>query len=312
MSALWGFGGLGRGLILLWTHGLILLGTWFYLRLGMDLVDAFEGMLDQMGRDRARRRKSRGHRIWKNPVAWREARVSAWGRGGLPLLIGWGLVLFAIAQTGMWLLPGGLLTVGTANAAAAILLTVWLAAGSIEQERRGSTLSMVLVSRMSSWRIVFGKLLALSAPTLPVVMISIPLLLIGFPQVDIWGAWDRSDGGSVMAGSVVRGALTGVWLIAFWLAAALTSMWVALRVRNPSSSYGASVGVVASFVLIPTFLTWVLRDWWWAALPVRLIMPVTAPSAGPFEIILSTAALVVVSVVVFIVLSMRIRSWGAR
>jgi len=311
-TTVWLLGGAGRALVYLWTHGLVLLGTWFYLRLGMDLVDAFEGMLDQMGRDRARRRKSRGHRIWRNPVAWREARVSAWGRGGLPLLIGWGLVLFAIAQTGMWLLPGGLLTVGTANAAAAMLLTVWLAAGSIEQERRGSTLSMVLVSRMSSWRIVLGKLLALAAPTLPVVAISIPLLLIGFPQVDVFSAWDRSDGGWLVAGSFARGALTGVWLLAFWLAAALTAMWVALRVRNPASAYGASVGVVASYVLIPTFLIWVLREWWWAALPFRLLVPVTAPSASALEIIASSAGLVGLAVLLFVVMSLRIRSWGAR
>lgn len=309
---MWLVGGGGRALVLLWTHGLILLGTWFYLRLGMDLVDAFEGMLDQMGRDRARRRKSRGHRIWRNPVAWREARVSAWGRGGLPLLIGWGLVLFAVAQTGLWLFPGGLLTVGAANAAAATLLTVWLAAGSIEQERRGNTLSMVLVSRMSAWRIVLGKLLALGAPTLPVMVISVPLILIGFPYLDAFTSWDRADSGLVVAGSAVRGALTGVWLFAFWAAAALTAMWVALRVRNPSGAYGAAVGVVAAFVLVPTFLTWVLRDWWLAALPFRLLVPVTAPTAGPLEILASTFGLVAVAVLLFVVISLRIRSWGAR
>lgn len=308
----WLLGGVGRGLILLWTHGLILLGTWFYLRLGMDLVDAFEGMLDQMGRDRARRRKSRGHRIWRNPIAWREARVSAWGRGGLPLLIGWGLILFAIAQTGLWLLPGGLLTVGIANAAAATLLTVWLAAGSIEQERRTSTLSMVLVTRMSSGRIVLGKLLALAAPTLPVMILSIPLILIGLLYVDTVTSWERSDAGMVLAGSAVRGVLTGVWLLAFWFATALSSMWVALRVRNPASAYGAAVGVVAAFLLVPTFLVWVLRDWWWAALPFRLLVPIAAPSAYPLEILASCVGLVLLSAGMFLMLSLRIRTWGAR
>ena len=310
--AMWLVGGGGRALIFLWTQGLILLATWFYLRLGMDLVDAFEGMLDQMGRDRARRRKSRGHRISRNPVAWREARVSAWGRGGLPLLIGWGLVLFAVAQTGMWLLPGGLLTVGAANAVAATLLTVWLAAGSIEQERGGGTLSMLLVSTFSTWRLVFGKVLALAAPTLPVVLLSIPLILIGFPQLDMIQAFDRSDGGFLMLGSVTRGALTGVWLVAFWLASALASMLIALRVRNPSGAYGAAVGAVGSFLLIPSFLTWVLREWWLAALPFRLLVPVTAPSATALEILFSTALLVGLSVGMYVLLSLRIRSWGSR
>ena len=309
---MWLTGGLGVGLVWLWSHGLILLATWFYLRLGMDLVDAFEGMLGQMGRDRARRRKSRGHKIWRNPVAWREARVSAWGRGGLPLMIGWGLALFAIAQSGLWLVPGGLLTVGAANAAAGLLLTIWLAAGSIEQERRGSTLDMVLVSRLSSNRIVWGKLFAMSLPTLPVILLSLPLILIGFPHVDTLSMGSRSDWGSFMAGSVLRGALTGGWLVVFWLFAALASMWVALRVRNPGGAYGAAVGAITALVLAPTFLTWVLRDVFWAALPARLIMPVTAPSAMPWEIILSAVGYLVLALILYIVLAARIRSWGSR
>lgn len=308
--ALLALGGVGRVVGWIWTQGLILLSTWFYLRLGMDLVDAFEGMLDQMGRDRARRRKSRGHKIWRNPVAWREARVSAWGRGGLPLLIGWGLILFAVLQTGLWLIPGGTLTVGAANAAAAMLLTVWLAAGSIEQERHGSTLEMVLVSRMSSSRIVWGKLLALSLPTLPVVILSMPFLVVGFAHLDMFTSMGRSDAASQFGYSFVRGAMTCIWLLAFWFFGAMVSMWIALRVRNPASSYGAAVGAVASLIVIPTFLAWVLSEWWWAALPFRLLVPVTTPFPAAWEILLSTTGLLAASVVIFALLASRVRAWG--
>ncbi|MFK7928992.1 MAG: ABC transporter permease [Myxococcota bacterium] len=309
-TSVWIVGVIGIGLCWLCTHVLILLCTWFYLRLGMDLVDAFEGMLSQMGRDRARRRKSQGHKIWNNPVAWREARVSAWGRGGLPLMIGWGLALFAIAQSALWLIPGGLLTVGAANAAVALLLTVWLAAGSIEQERRGSTLDMVLVSRLSSTRIVWGKLFAMSLPTLPVMLLSLPLLFFGFPYLDSLSVSGRSDWTSVVAGSAVRGAMTGIWLLVFWLFTALASMWVALRVRNPGGAYGAAVSLIASLVLIPSFLTWVLRDAYWVSLPARLLMPVTAPSAMPWEILFSGVGLLVLSALLFLRLAARIRTWG--
>jgi ABC-type transport system involved in multi-copper enzyme maturation permease subunit len=306
----WLLGGVGRGLGWVWTQGLILLATWFYLRLGMDLVDAFEGMLDQMGRDRARRRQSRGHKIWRNPVAWREARVSAWGRGGLPLLIGWGLVLFAVLQTGLWLIPGGTLTVGAANAAAALLLTVWLAAGSIEQERHGSTLEMVLVSRMSSTRIVWGKLIALALPTLPVVVLSMPFLVLGFAHLDMLFAFDSGNTAHHYGYSLLRGVLTCVWLLAFWLFAAVVAMWIALKVRNPASAYGAAVGAISTFLLVPTFLAWVLSEWWWAALPFRLVIPVATRFPSALEILASTGGLVVASIVVFVVIATRVRSWG--
>lgn len=311
-TMIWALGGAGRALSWVWTQGLVLLCTWFYLRLGMDLVDAFEGMLGQMGRDRARRRKSRGHRIWRNPIAWREARVSAWGRGGLPLLIGWGLVLFAILQSGLWLIPGGVLTVGAANAAAALLLTCWLAAGSIEQERHGRSLEMLLVSRMSSTRIVWGKLFALMFPTLPVLLISIPLFVIGFPHLEMLFSLDRSDGGSVFASAVGRGLFTSVWLLGFWLFAAMASMWVALRVRTPATAYGAAVGLVAAVILVPTFLAWVLSDWYWVSLPFRVVMPVAVKSANPFELLFSTGLFTGLGLVLFVYIAARIRAWGGR
>jgi ABC-type transport system involved in multi-copper enzyme maturation permease subunit len=302
------WGGLaGRLLVWVWLQGLALLGTWFYLRLGMDLVDAFEGMLDQLGRNRERIRKSKGHRIWRNPVAWRETRVSGWGRGGLPLLIGWGLLLFAVLQTGLWILPGGLLTVGAANAAAALLLTCWLAAGAIEQERHGHSLDLLLVSRLSSLGVLGGKLLAVALPTLPLLAVSMPVLVLGFPHAALF-----LEDGAGQARALIRGILTSVWLLGFWSYAATLSMTVALRVKNPESAHGVAVAAVASTLLVPTFLGWVLGDWGLWALPIRLLGPVALPDARLYEILVSTLLFGIVSTALFLLLVVRLRHWGTR
>jgi len=135
-------------------------------------------------------------------------------------------------------------------------------------------------------------------------------LFFGFPYLDSVSGAGRSDWGAVVAGSAVRGAMTGIWLFVFWLFTALASMWLALRVRNPGGAYGASVSLIACIVLIPSFLTWVLRDAYWLSLPARIVMPVTAPSAMPWEILLSGIGLLVLSALLFARLASRIRTWG--
>ncbi|MFT7520530.1 MAG: hypothetical protein ACI9MC_002679, partial [Kiritimatiellia bacterium] len=300
-------GGFGRAVSLAWVAGLLFFCTWFYLRLGMDLVDAFEGVMGEMGKKRSRRKRSSGHKIRGNPVHWREARVSAWGRGGLPLMIGWGLLLFVLLQTGLWLIPGGVLALGVINAAIALLLTVWLAAGSIEQERVGFTLEPMLVTTMPSWKIVSGKVTALALPTLLMLLMSVPFIILGFPHLQM--VLDMEHG---MATSIGRGIFSSVWLIALWLATVGISMWTALKVKNPNSAYGLAFGSVSAYLMIPTFFSWVLRDVWWAALPFRLLVPVTVANASIIEMLISSLGLVLFGVTMLIYISTRVRRWGGK
>jgi hypothetical protein len=299
----------GLALCFLWLQAANLCSTWLYLRLGMDLVDAFEAMMEQMGKDRARRRASSSAAIWRNPVAWREARISAWGRGGLPLLVGWGIVLFAIAQTGVWLLPGGLLILGLTNAAAALLLTAWLAAGSVEQERHGGTLDMLLMTRMTSHHVVLGKLRALAVPTLPLLAVTVPMLLIGYPYAEmVFSSQDSSF--ELFVTSMARSVLASAWLFAYWLLSALAAMWVAFRVRHPPSAYGAASGLVFACALVPAFLAWSLHDFGWWSTPFRLLAPALARQPHPVELVVGTVGCLVLAAVSYVLVTRAVRAGG--
>ena len=296
-------GGAARGLGWLWTcFGMTLL-TWLYLRLGMDMVDALDGLLDHLSTGR-RRRGSRGASIWSNPVAWRSTRVSSWGAGGLPLLVGWVLVLFGLFQTGWWLIPGGLLLLGVGNVLALMGLTAWSAADSIAAERRTKTLEMLASTTLATPHIVLGKLLVVVIPSLPMLLVSTLLLTVGLPHLGMLQGTDS------MVSGLIAGVLSGVWLVPAWGTVALVSTVVALRVRNPSASTGASMTTCALIFGIPAVWAAATGSIWWLALPGRLLVPITVLGASWWEFVLSTAFWSVVDLALVALLIARFRQWS--
>lgn len=292
-----------------WTQGLILLGGWTYLRMGMDLVDAIEGMLDGLGTSRSGQKLSVGHRIWANPIAWRELRISAWGRGVVPLIVVWGLVMFAVAQTLIWMVPGGLLTLGIANAMLALLLTVWASVGSIEQERAGRSLDLLRLSTMSSWRIVLGKLIGVAAPSLPLLGIASVLIVVGLPHLGLLTELDEGNGFGLVA-LTVRGVLTALWLFSLWFLVAMIGFTAALRMRSPATAYGLTGGGVTVVLLGASFLAYVLGHWYWASMPFRLISPAMVPGNNLIELLVGVVWVGVLGVVLARRLVLRLRMWG--
>lgn len=84
-------------------------------------------------------------------------------------------------------------------AAAALLITPALTAGTLARERQQRTLEMLMITRVTSWQIVIGKL----APSLlPVILAVVPCLCLStfFALVgsvvdvgrDQWGYWTQS------------------------------------------------------------------------------------------------------------------------
>jgi ABC-type transport system involved in multi-copper enzyme maturation permease subunit len=295
-------GGAGRGIGWLWTVSALYLTTWFYLRLGMDLVDALDGFLSTLGRGRRRSKLM----VWKNPVLWRESRISAWGAGGLPLLVGWLLVLFGIFQTGWWIIPGGLLSLGGLNAAGALLLTVWLGIGSVVTERETGTLQLLLISKIPSWRVISGKLGALSLPTMPMLFLSMPMIVLGVPHIYVF----MDNSGDHMVNAVANGIGICLWLLPFWVVSAEIALLVGLRVRRTASAYGLALGIVVGQQALPAFIAWVFDSWGLLVLPFRLVAPALVGDAVWWEFLISGSVYSVIAVGLFVLLTVRVRVWG--
>jgi ABC-type Na+ efflux pump permease subunit len=104
--------------------------------------------------------------VWENPVLWREIRTFAYGRKPLMVKLAFGIVLalilyFAMAELNR---PGGRPAFAAAYglvplAVLSLLLVSAQAATSVTSERDGNTLDILLVTDISPYEFIFGKLL---------------------------------------------------------------------------------------------------------------------------------------------------------
>lgn len=300
-------GGVGRVMTLVWTVILAMLGTWVYLRLGMDIVDALGGVSGGSGGTRSRKKKSVGHKIWRNPVLWRESRLSGWGATGITLIVLWILVSLGIFQTGIWIIPGGLLMLGTLNAGLGIALAIWVAAGSFERERRAHTLTLLMMSTMSSWRIVLGKTLSVLVPSGPLLLFGGVLIVLGHPHLAMM------DLENVSFGLVVfRGILVALWWIPIWVTSVHISHWIGLRLRRKGAVYTFSFVAVFSALGIPASIALILRDIWFVAAPARMVSAGLLPWPNLLELVLSMILWGGIAVVLHALLTLNLRRWGGK
>ncbi|MCA9489053.1 MAG: hypothetical protein KC621_04005 [Myxococcales bacterium] len=294
---------LGLILWLYWSFGAAL-GTWAFLRVGMDVVDGIDAVFSgTQGMSVERERKSAS--VGNNPVWWREARVRAWMSNTTPVFVLWGLFLLGVFQTGWWLIPGGMLSVGALNAGAAVVLASWLATRSIAEERRRGTFEVLLCTTLPSHKIVSGKVAAAALPTLPLLLLSLPLLAIGVPQLlSMVG-----KGGHSAPEYFVRGFASFVWLVPLWMLAIASSLAVAVRSSRPASAFGlVTVGMLGVFGL-PSVLARIFPDNRLVTIPAGVVAP---PLAGEFtwpQIVLSTIFLSLAAASVLTLLTSRLRTW---
>jgi ABC-type transport system involved in multi-copper enzyme maturation permease subunit len=286
-----------------WTVALLTGWTWLYLRLGLDLVLLID---DQLTGAASRRRRADPNdvHIWGSPVMWREVRPSAF-KVALPGLTTWVLLLVAFFETGIWLVPGGLLGVGLVNVAAATVLGLWLAASTWEVERRNGTLDILLATPLPAWQIVLGKLLGVAVPASPLLLIAWPLILVGAPHLQLVFA---DHGRSYLEVFVVAVAACG-WTAGYWLASVMVTMSLAVGLHNRRAGHPVALLVVGLFTVGPPIAGTLLYDVPLAALPFRLLVPVLVPQPTWWEVSLSASALFLVSLVLFVGLSVGLRRW---
>ncbi|NCG17667.1 MAG: hypothetical protein GWP91_01445, partial [Rhodobacterales bacterium] len=205
-----GYGLIAVSKILLWLWSTVGLwfATWMYLRLAVDIVDA----IDRTFATPTRKKKSNPLKIWSNPVAWRESRPRAWGASAVPIQFTWLIGLLLLSQSTLWMIPGGLVALGFLNASAAVVLTLWLATWSIEAERRDQSLQVLLTTTMPAWKITIGKMLGIALPTLPLILLSLPMLALGTPYAHaVFGSEDH------VINAFGMGIAAWAWVVPTWL-----------------------------------------------------------------------------------------------
>ncbi len=216
---------------------------------------------------RARRPRWLRGAVWGHPVVWREALTGSSG----PSVIGarWLLVLWL--GLGAWVfvtvdVSAGAVLLATSGTLIAGVLTVSLATESTQGERRGRTLPLLLMSRLSGSSIVAGKLAAIG-------LIALPYLWLGWGVLIATASWSTlnlqssgSFGGVCPSTSALSVALIATaililaWLLAAWAWIALTAIWGGLSL-GPQSSWALNTALMLVFFLVPLLAAAVLpRD----------------------------------------------------
>jgi ABC-type transport system involved in multi-copper enzyme maturation permease subunit len=128
---------------------------------------------------------ARTRHAWDNPILWREMRTWAYGRKLLVLRLAY-LVLFALAAGSLyWMVAHEQLAAYSGGAVALVplfLLSLVLvntqAVTSLTSERDVKALDLLLVTDLTPWEIVFGKLGGVFYNTKEMVLL--PMLLCGY------------------------------------------------------------------------------------------------------------------------------------
>ncbi len=290
--------------LFLWWTGALYVLTWVFLRLGVEVVDPLDALF--MGSKNVRSRAPT--KVWSNPVAWREARPRAWSSSAVPILFTWSLILLGLVQTGWWVIPGGLLTMGLLNAAGALLLTIWLATHAIENEVRSGTLEVLLATTMPSSRILAGKFVGVASPTLPLVLLSAPMLILGVPHMKLMDFSNSDMWDYVYATGHGLGAW--LWLLPLWAASAIAGIAIALRAKKHQSSFGTTCGLIFGTLGMAALAGRLFPDSILIAGPARIIAPPLAGGATWWQVALSTFILGAIAIASFAMVSKRIRTWA--
>ncbi len=201
-------------------------------------------------------RRRRPRRVWRNPVAWREAatRASFAGRGAMRYLVvviglacagallmahlaEWGG--FAPADLRLWLT--GLIIV---EFAVMLLMAANSAATALTREREANTIDLLLCSPLTSGYILRGKVRGL-------VSFLIPLILVPVVSLLAFGLCDLVSGTTTPVVWVESAAELGLLLVIFASFACMLGLQMSLQFRRTVPAVLSTVGIliVMSFAL---------------------------------------------------------------
>ncbi len=189
--------------------------------------------------------------VWANPILWREIRTLAYGRRPLLVKLAFGVVLALVLYFAVQTLhqPGGRPAFAAAYglvpiAVLSLLLVSAQAVTSVTSERDGGALDVLLVTDVSPYEFVFGKLLGVVYNTKEYLIP--PLALVIYYAVE--GAFTRTPSGAgwwdrlgTNLGPMV--AVLGALVILFAFVIVL-GLHVSLRLTNSRLAIVNTLGTV--------------------------------------------------------------------
>ncbi len=201
-----------------------------------------------------RRRKPR--KVWKNPVAWREAttRASAVTKGFLQVILLGGGVIVAILMLVDHVQDPDVVTarfrlsvVMSIELSMILLVATNTAATAITKERESDTMELLLTTPLTSQYIVWGKLRGLVTFTLP--LIAIPVFSVTL--FAIHGLLTDAKNIVVPVESVIE---TAALMVVYAAAACMFGLYMSLHNRRTVQAVMFSVGTIVVVCLIMTFV----------------------------------------------------------
>jgi len=274
-----------------------------YARVTAEWIVALETLISpRVGGDK--RGRAQSPKIGDNPVLWRETRVGSWVSAGL-IVATWLVVMYAMFQSFVWLIPGALLLIGGANAIVGCAAAAWWAVASLEDERRAGTLDLLLITRLPPWRLLAGKAIAVMFPSAPLVLVGALLVTFGLPYFQsVWSeAWDWLD--------LLHGATVGLWLVAFWLFAIAAGLTLGAYRRGVQSGTSIVMGGIIAWFALPWMVGTALSGFWPARLFSRLFVPIAGVDAPWWEPLPVAVLLLGAAAGLFVLSASRLRVWNA-
>ena len=271
-----------------WAMVLLYGITWLFLRIALDLIDAIDRALFLRSRSRSRRH-SRRIRVWKNPVLWHETGGGSLLRLGVPLWMSWILILLALVQTGLWLIPGSILLLAAINIILAIGFTVWWSGERIRRDQRNGMLEVLLTTTMPRRRIIFGKMMAGLAVSAPLMVTACLLLLLGVLQFEFFmNLFEKNRPLEDISTKLAHGIGIWGWALGLWFFSASVGCYTAVRTANPRTSFVLAITLICVLVAIPATVGNLLPEDWIIPSIARFIAPGLIHSSGFHHLLIAT------------------------
>lgn len=233
-----------------WTFGAALVLTLFsvlFVRRGIKLGEpTFWTNLTGRFRRKDRHSLTRTPRsVWKNPVAWREAKARAAGGGLLRLaIIVIGIVAPLILYFSYWrntiqasTISAWLASIIIVQFALALIIATNTAATSMTREKESKTIELLLTTPMSSKYILWGKLRGLVSFALPLVLGPVCVLFL-------FAVTSLSRGKSPPMVWMETAFLLGGLLVVYTAAACVLGLKISLSARRTVTAVMNSIGAV--------------------------------------------------------------------
>lgn len=247
----------------LWTTlsaFLLTVAAIFFVRSSANTGEAtfFHSLFDRFRRRASGELRRPPRAVWKNPVAWREARTRASGGRLLRwviVLAGFAgpLALFIDHLTGgltASVVPQWVAALVMIQFALALIIATNTSATSMTKEKEAKTMDLLLTTPLSSKYILWGKLRGL-------VSFAVPLLAGPVIVLLLFGIYSYIGGASPPLVWMETSIELGCLLVIYIAVACVLALWISLTSRKNVTAVMYSVGLmvvlcgVASLVFFP-------------------------------------------------------------